>query len=56
MQAALETLGCKPTYHGYTPLDNIDDCAKWIRAFEAKYHNRGSQFSRDDWDDLLGNY
>lgn len=56
MQAALETLGYKPTYHGYTPLDNIDDCAKWIRAFEAKYHKRGSEFSRDDWDDLLGNY
>ena len=56
MQVALETLGCNPTYHGYTPLSNIDDCAKWIRAFEAKYHNRGPQFTRDDWDDMLGNY
>ena len=56
MQAALETLGCKPAYHGYTPLYNVDDCAKWIRAFEAKYHNRGPQFTRDDWDDLLGKY
>lgn len=56
MQAALETLGCKPTYHGYTPLYNIDECAKWIRAFEAKYHNRAPPFTRDDWDDLLGNY
>lgn len=56
MQAALETLGYKPTYHGYTPLDNTDDCVKWIRAFEAKYHKRGPQFSRDDWDDLLGTY
>ncbi len=56
MQAALETLGCKPTYHGYTPLTNIDQCAKWIRAFEAKYHNNGPPFTRDDWDDLLGNY
>ena len=56
MQVALETLGCKPAYHGYTPLSKIDDCAKWIRAFEAKYHNRGPQFTRDDWDDLLGNY
>lgn len=56
MQAALEILGCKPTYHGYTPLYNIDECTKWIRAFEAKYHNRGPHFTRDDWDDLLGNY
>ena len=56
MQAALEILGFKPTYHGYTPLDNIGDCAKWIRAFEAKYHQRGPPFTRHDWDDLLGNY
>ena len=56
MQVALETLGYKPTYHGYTPLSHIDDCAKWIRAFEAKYHRRGPPFTRDDWDDLLGNY
>ncbi|KAF6232581.1 hypothetical protein HO173_009249 [Letharia columbiana] len=56
MQAALEILGCKPTYHGYTPLYNIDECAKWICAFDAKYHNRGPLFTREDWDDLLGNY
>lgn len=56
MQAALEILGCKPTYHGYTPLYNIDDCYKWIRAFEAKYHGRRPQFTPDDWDDLLGRY
>lgn len=56
MQVALESLGCKPTYHGYTPLDNINDCGKWIRAFEAKYHGRGPPFTRDDWDDLLGKY
>lgn len=56
MQAALETLGCQPTYHGYTPLNNIGQCAKWIRAFQAKYHNRGPLSTRDDWDDLLGNY
>lgn len=56
MQAALEILGCKPTYHGYTPLSNINDCSKWIRAFGAKYHNRGPSFTRDHWDDLLGEY
>ena len=56
MQAALDILGCEPTYHGYTPLYHIDECAKWNRAFEAKYHKRGPQFTRGDWDDLLGNY
>lgn len=56
MQAALETLDYKPTYHGYTPLYSIDECAKWIRAFEAKYHNNGPKFTRDDWDDLLGSF
>lgn len=56
MQAALETLGCNPTYHGYVPLSKTDDCAKWTRAFEAKYHKRGPLFTREDWDDLLGDY
>ena len=56
MQVALENLGYKPAYHGYTPLVKTNDCAKWNRAFEAKYHNRGPRFTRDDWDDLLGNY
>ena len=41
MQAALETLGCKPTYHGYTSLYNIEHLPLWAAAFEAKYHNNG---------------
>ena len=57
MQAALEILGCKPSYHMYTPVyQNIYDCDKWIRAFEAHYHGRGPLFTRDDWDDLLGHH
>ena len=56
MQAALETLGCKPTYHGYTSLYNLDHLPLWTAAFEAKYHNNGIPFTREDWDQLLGNY
>jgi hypothetical protein len=56
MQAALETLGCAPCYHGYTTLYNISDCPVWSRAFEAKYHSNGRPFTRPDWDNLLGKY
>ena len=56
MQSALETLGCKPTYHGYTLLDNPDHVPMWTAAFEAKYYHRGHPFTRQDWDRLLGKY
>lgn len=56
MQAALETLGCKPTYHGYTLLDNPAHVPLWTAAFEAKYYHRGDPFTRQDWDRLLGTY
>ena len=56
MQAALETLGCKPTYHGYTALYNLDHLPLWTAAFEAKYHNNGEPFTRENWDQLLGKY
>lgn len=56
MQAALEILGCKPTYHGYTALYKLDHLPAWTAAFEAKYHNNGKSFTRQDWDQLLGNY
>ena len=56
MQAALELLGCKPTYHGYTALYNRDHLPAWTAAFEAKYHDNGKPFTRQDWDQLLGTY
>lgn len=56
MQAALELLGCKPTYHGYTALYKLDHLPAWTAAFEAKYHNNGRPFIRQDWDQLLGSY
>ena len=56
MQAALELLGCKPTYHGFTPLYNLDHLPAWTAAFEAKYHHNGEPFTRQDWDRLLGGY
>ena len=56
MQAALETLGCRPTYHGFTSLYNLEHLPIWTAAFEAKYHNNGKSFTREDWDQLLGDY
>ena len=56
MQAALELLGCKPTYHGYTVLYQLGDIPGWTAAFEAKYHKNGKPFAREEWDQLLGGY
>ena len=56
MQAALELLGCKPTYHGYTALYKLDHLPAWTAASEAKYHDNGNPFTRQDWDRLLGDY
>ena len=56
MQAALELLGYGPTYHGYTALYKLHHLPLWTAAFEAKYHDNGTPFSRQDWDRLLGDY
>ena len=56
MQAALELLGCNPTYHGYTALYQLDHLPAWTAAFEAKYHHNGNLFTRQQWDQLLGSY
>lgn len=56
MRAALEHLGCEPTYHGFTALSKLDHLPAWTAAFEAKYHKNGRPFTRQDWDQLLGSY
>ena len=56
LDTLFETLGCKPTYHGYTSNYTLDHLPLWTAAFEAKYHNNGKPFTREDWDQLLGNY
>lgn len=56
MQAALQILGCGPTYHGFIPMYNPSHCASWTLGFEAKYHHRGTPFTLHDWDRLLGSY
>ena len=53
MQAALELIGYKPSYHGFTALSNPDHLTAWTAALEAKYHNNGKLFTRQDWDRLL---
>ncbi|KAL8709522.1 MAG: hypothetical protein Q9220_005764 [cf. Caloplaca sp. 1 TL-2023] len=32
------------------------DCPMWKAAAEAKFQNKGSKFTKEDWDTLLGNY
>ena len=56
MQSALETLTGTPCYHGFVPLNKISHIGPWTRAFEAKYHFNGRPFTRQDWDNLLGDY
>lgn len=54
MRCALRRLGFNDCYHMMAVSEHIEDHpAQWIRAFEAKYANKG-QFTREDWDKLLG--
>jgi hypothetical protein len=31
-----------------------DDAQWWSRAADAKWNNKGSMFTREEWDQLLG--
>lgn len=55
MQLALNILGY-PCYHGLSLFANLRDCDMWNEALDAKYCAKGARFSRQDWDQLLGNY
>ncbi|MCJ1323463.1 hypothetical protein MMC10_000123 [Thelotrema lepadinum] len=55
MQIALNILGI-PCYHGFTLVANTQDCALWDRALDAKFFHKGSCFTREQWDQLLGAY
>ena len=55
MQRALNTLGYT-YYHSSLFFSNINDCIMWDEALDAKSFGRGSQFNRDDWDKLLGDF
>ena len=55
MQQALGILGF-PCYHGLSLIANVADTDLWNEALDAKLFGKGSLFSLDQWDNLLGNY
>lgn len=55
IRAALKDLGYQDTYHMKSAIaENIADCELWKKALAAKFDDDG-EFTKDDWDDLLGN-
>ncbi len=56
MQLALQILGY-PCYHsGLNIVANVSDTEMWDKALDAKFFGKGELFTREDWDQLLGNY
>lgn len=57
IRAALRQLGFHDCYHMHTvQTQGAIDGPQWARAFEAKYGDKGTTFTREDWDQLLGSY
>lgn len=50
---ALNRMGFGEIYHMTSVIRNPDDAQWWLRAGNAKFHNKG-QFTREDYDQLLG--
>jgi hypothetical protein len=56
MRAAMKQLGYVDTYHMMNcSIENPPDALMWMDALAAKYDGKGKPFTRDDWDQLLGN-
>lgn len=56
MRAALKQLGFVDTYHMMNcSIENPPDALMWMDALCAKYDKQGKPFTREDWDQLLGN-
>ena len=55
LQRALNILGYS-CYHSTVFLSNVLDCKMWDEALDAKFFGKGHQFTRVDWDQLLGEY
>ena len=53
MLDALEQLGYK-CYHMASIIRNPPDGPMWTEAAEAKWNNKGTKFTRKEWDQLLG--
>ena len=56
MRAAMKQLGYMDTYHMMNcSIENPPDALMWMDALTAKYEGEGKKFTREDWDQLLGN-
>ncbi|CZR69238.1 uncharacterized protein PAC_19138 [Phialocephala subalpina] len=56
MRAAMQQLGYVDTYHMMScSIENPPDALMWMDALRAKYDGVGKPFTREDWDQLLGN-
>ena len=56
MRAAMQHLGYVDTYHMMNcSIENPPDALMWMDALKAKYDGEGKPFTREDWDQLLGN-
>ncbi|KAI9711708.1 MAG: hypothetical protein M1820_001852 [Bogoriella megaspora] len=55
IKQALEILDI-PCWHGVTAFSRISDCPEWQAALEAKFFHKGTPFSRERWDHLLGEF
>ncbi|KAM0798917.1 P-loop containing nucleoside triphosphate hydrolase protein [Usnea florida] len=55
LKSALEMLGFFNVYHGEDAFFlNPRDCEMWMEALDAKYHGKGTKYSRKEFDQLLG--
>ncbi|KAI7157543.1 hypothetical protein KC349_g5539 [Hortaea werneckii] len=55
LREALSILRFQKVYHmSYVFQQKPSDSKIWLRAFDAKYRNLGAPFSREDWDEILG--
>ncbi|KAJ9144632.1 NAD dependent epimerase/dehydratase [Pleurostoma richardsiae] len=56
MREAMRRLGYNDTYHMMScSIENPPDALMWMDALTAKYDGEGKPFTREDWDQLLGN-
>lgn len=54
MADAFELMGLTHCAHGFDFMENMPYAQRWEQAVDAKYLNKGTPFTRSDWDELLG--
>ncbi|GAB7359093.1 hypothetical protein MBLNU230_g5164t1 [Neophaeotheca triangularis] len=56
MCEAFKILGIQDPYHGFRFITHPNDGAVWSRAADAKFYGKGKPFTREDWDQVLGDH